>query len=93
MILSDPSHLIFDRHLYIYRDDDYEVGEIDLGVKQVMTSSRFSTSEIMNDVARAWAYMRSAKLRKSVREICKNQHEMCTIWALEGQCELNPNCE
>jgi hypothetical protein len=93
IILCDPSYLIFTVTCTFFRDDGYEVGEIDLGVNQVMSSSRFSSSEIRSDVARAWAYMRTAKLRKSVREICKNQNEMCTIWALEGECKLNPNCE
>jgi hypothetical protein len=25
--------------------------------------------------------------------MCKNFHEMCTLWALKGECEVNPNCK
>jgi prolyl 4-hydroxylase len=26
----------------------------------------------------------------SVRPSCKNQHELCTFWAMQGECEANP---
>ena len=28
-----------------------------------------------------------------VELLCKNFHEMCTLWALSGECEVNPNCK
>lgn len=72
---------------------NYEVGEIHLGVPQAMEWNRLSTTEIASEVAKTWEYMKTVKIRKSIREICKNKNKMCTIWSLEGECEQNPNCE
>eukprot|EP00980_Cylindrotheca_fusiformis_P010142 scaffold2253_cov119-Cylindrotheca_fusiformis.AAC.17 len=79
---------------YSEEEDGFVVGgEIDMGVSQEMESNLFTTMKITSEISKAWEYMETVSLRKSVREKCKNSNKMCTIWALEGECEKNPKCE
>lgn len=32
-------------------------------------------------------------MEKEIVDLCKNEHEECTIWAVAGECEKNEKCK
>lgn len=38
-------------------------------------------------------YMENLDIKEELREICKNEHEMCAAWVLKGECTANPTCK
>lgn len=63
----------------------------DLGVAQALST------ELWDDVMSASAriresrrYLETTKLKRGIKELCRNKHEHCTLWALVGECEDNP---
>ncbi|CAJ1928073.1 unnamed protein product [Cylindrotheca closterium] len=35
-------------------------------------------------------YMENLRIAKELKELCKVEHKMCAAWALNGECERNP---
>lgn len=71
----------------------------DLGVVQTLVHESLNVKEedtlrVIND---ARAYMMQIdtanKLPKELRDLCKNVHEYCTLWAVLGECDANPLCK
>eukprot|EP00536_Pseudo-nitzschia_multiseries_P011168 jgi/Psemu1/259631/estExt_Genewise1Plus.C_3660017 len=46
-------------------------------------------TKIAARIVAAREHIEKAGLKDSVKEICKNQHEDCTAWAIAGECENN----
>lgn len=66
----------------------------DMGEPQsVESSDRIDREDILKRIAEAHVYMQTVmadeKLVK-VRPICRNEHSLCTNWAVRGECENNP---
>ena len=65
----------------------------DLGVEQKLESKEdfphINASAVQERIQKSDEYVTTTKLRTSLKRICKNTDEMCTIWALDGQCEKN----
>lgn len=62
---------------------------IDLGVPQKNSSSAFkdvTEEEVAAHILKSEDYLRTSKMRMSLRRACKNKHELCTLWALTGKC-------
>jgi hypothetical protein len=38
-------------------------------------------------------YMENLDIKEELKEICKNEHEMCAAWSLKGECTANPTCK
>lgn len=68
-----------------------------VGVLQKTTggTGRFDVpvQDVENTIQEAIEYMETVTLKKDLMELCKNEHEMCSIWAVAGECEANPGCE
>jgi len=65
----------------------------DLGVAQKTKSPAFldfSEEEVTSHILKSENYLRTSKLRLSLKRSCHNQHELCTLWALSGRCHTNP---
>jgi len=70
--------------------DGYGGEDIDLGVDQTLDHHIFSSVDIQMALYEAKEYLRTTSMKKSLRDKCKNQNVDCTIWALEGECDANP---
>ena len=71
----------------------------DLGVPQVLERGDYPDvimAEVDQMLQQARTYL-DRKVRNvmdfAVLQICKNHHELCAIWALEGECQRNSNCK
>jgi hypothetical protein len=38
-------------------------------------------------------YLEKRPVDKHLMPLCKNFHDMCTLWAIGGECEANPYCK
>jgi hypothetical protein len=38
-------------------------------------------------------YMETIDVSDELFQLCRNENEDCTIWAVEGECDTNPTCE
>ena len=64
---------------------------IDIGVSQ--TLSRVFWEDETSFSARileSRIYVEGVQLKPELKELCRNEHEHCTVWALSGECEVNP---
>ena len=70
---------------------------INVGVVQATTggTGRFDVpvQDIENNIKEAVEYMETVTLKKDLMDLCKNEHEMCSIWAVAGECDVNPGCK
>jgi hypothetical protein len=64
----------------------------DMGEPQVISSSH--GRQILDKIVEDRQYIEQQVMvedkYESVRNICKNQHESCTFWAIMGECDVNP---
>lgn len=68
----------------------------DFGVEQVMSSNgKFVVSkpEVVKSLKDTTEYLETVKITPGLKELCKNNHELCTVWAVAGECETNPTCK
>jgi len=73
-----------------WTNTELEFGE-DIGVKQNLENVDFSVSreEGTARINASREHIRNGNIGQDVIEICKNQHEDCTTWAVAGECEKN----
>lgn len=76
--------------------DDIDPDDMDLtfGVKQSYASGAFAAepSEIKVLIEATYQYMQE-EVSEELFSMCKNKDEMCTVWAVAGECEKNPDCK
>jgi hypothetical protein len=70
----------------------------DLGTPQTLEHENYGsvTQEQVHlhmEESRRYLDQRPADTKKKELMLCKNFHEMCTLWALQGECDANPNCK
>lgn len=73
--------------------DDVAQG-LDLGTLQTLQSVAYlvKEEETRQRILDSRAYMEKTTVPAELKQLCENKHELCTIWALSGECEANPNC-
>jgi hypothetical protein len=62
----------------------------DMGESQTLDSEH--TPAILDRIAKARVYMEKVAIDDkygTVRGICKNSHNLCALWAIQGECESN----
>jgi len=66
---------------------------IDLGILQKNEAFAFpdvTEEEVTAHILKSEDYLRTSKMRWSIKRTCQNKHELCTLWALSGRCHENP---
>jgi len=69
---------------------------VDLGVAQSLFSDSFGflveESQTMERIQQSRHYMKTqtGHLKPEIVELCRNEHDKCTLWAVAGECETNP---
>lgn len=63
------------------------------GVAQTRTSDfhKVTTDQTTRRLEETQTYLQSIK--PELKALCKNENELCTVWAVAGECEKNPECE
>jgi len=66
---------------------------VDIGVPQTRESEfyKVTSAQTTRHLEEAEAYFQTA--RPELQELCRNQKELCTVWAVAGECEKNPDCK
>eukprot|EP00980_Cylindrotheca_fusiformis_P010139 scaffold2253_cov119-Cylindrotheca_fusiformis.AAC.14 len=73
--------------------EDYELhGSVQ---QSLVGSGRFEvTPKMVVDLLKSTkTYMTNLSIKEELKAICKNEHEMCATWALNGECDANPKCK
>ena len=65
---------------------------LDFGVAQSLFNTEFHVEQaaVKARILETRHYLETVKLTKGLKELCLNQHEECTTWAVAGECEVNP---
>jgi hypothetical protein len=66
-----------------------------MGVAQILkalSEYQILAQDTAKVIESAREYMKKTQVSKALKELCRNDHEMCAIWAVTGECETNPNC-
>lgn len=74
----------------IWTDEELYFG-VDMGVKQNLENAHFRVSreEGMARIVASRTHLHSEAIDDDIIDICKNDHEDCTTWAIAGECEKN----
>jgi hypothetical protein len=66
---------------------------LDLGVEQKLSSKKYKVKQTQTEarIAESRLYLQNLDLHEEVIELCKNREKSCTVWAVAGECEKNPN--
>ena len=69
----------------------------DFGVQQIISSENgkfvASRPELVKSLKDTAEYLETVKITPGLKSMCKNNHELCTVWAIAGECEKNPTCK
>jgi hypothetical protein len=76
-------------------DEEISPEGTDMGVAQTLWDASYGVSreEAILRIESTREYMKSAPVSKELLELCRNAKELCTVWALAGECENNPACK
>jgi hypothetical protein len=66
----------------------------DMGVPQTLEHDEYnvgfdSTAEL---IISAREYMITTQVPKDIKELCRNEKDLCAVWTAYGECENNPTC-
>lgn len=70
-----------------------DASQMDVGLDLGVAQSTTLYSDVPSFSARileSRSYIEGVQLKPELLELCRNQHEHCTIWALAGECDANP---
>ena len=64
----------------------------DLGVPQKLQDEVYKVSKFLGEgrLKIAREYLKTADLSDEMKTLCRNKQELCTVWAVAGECENNP---
>ena len=91
--LSYNLNNMFSMYSYRYSSFDLLLG-LDMGVSQNLESLNETFVEsVKNRLLESRRYLESVDVLPPVKRICRNQEPRCTRWAMQGECDSNPDCE
>lgn len=71
--------------------------ELELGLDFGVAQSLWGTAQFPADAEDAKAliektrhYLQTLVMKQEIKDMCRNQHEQCTAWAVGGECKHNP---
>jgi hypothetical protein len=70
--------------------DDLELGT-DFGVAQALSHNTLGVVENATRarILESRQYLKTVKLKKKLKQMCRNEHKHCSAWAIAGECEVN----
>ena len=76
-------------------DGDAILHGTDMGVAQALENPnyRVTQKQITERIISSRAYIKSGPVKGEAMNLCQNENELCTVWALTGECENNPGCK
>jgi len=62
-----------------------------LGIKQSTSPIEgYNIQKVQEFVQKTQEYIQSLTLEQDLIDMCKNKHEMCSVWSMQGECDVNP---
>lgn len=61
-----------------------------MGVRQILADSDYSIEMFSRALEDSKEYLRTTKMKQTIRDKCKNEHSECAVWAMRGECDVNP---
>jgi hypothetical protein len=76
-------------------DEEITPEGTDMGVAQTLVHAEYGVSreEGIRRIESSRDYMKSKPVSKELLELCRNGNELCTVWALTGECGNNAACK
>lgn len=66
----------------------------DMGVPQILESIEYNVG--LDDTAdlifSAREYLETTQVPKEIKELCRNEKDLCAVWTAYGECEKNQVC-
>jgi hypothetical protein len=71
--------------------DELKFG-LDFGVAQSLSNDVFKVDETVTKarILESRQYLNTVELKEGLKQLCRNEHEECTTWAIAGECTANP---
>ena len=51
---------------------------------------KIAVADVVQRMESTREYMKNTQVTKDIKDMCRNTDEMCTLWALAGECSKNP---